>query len=119
MPGLIIFKEKNMLKLKVFLVAACASLMVFPVVNYASATETATQFVKSTSITADVKARLLADSDIKSLHISVKTDKGVVMLTGYVHTAEQKAQAEKLASEVDGVKSVKNKLVVKPEKVKK
>jgi hyperosmotically inducible periplasmic protein len=108
-----------MLKSKVFMLAACASLMAFPVVNYAAATETATQFVKGTSITADVKARLLADPDIKSLHVSVKTDKGVVTLSGYVHTDDQKKKAEDLASAVDGVKSVNNKLVVKAAKVKK
>jgi hyperosmotically inducible protein len=85
-------------------------------VNYANAAETSKQYVKSSAITADVKAKLLADSDVKSLHISVKTVKDKVILTGHVDTADQKDKAGSIASACDGVASVDNRLKVKAPK---
>lgn len=78
------------------------------------AAETAVQYVKNSTVTAAVKADLLADADIKSLHIKVNTIKhGVVVLTGYVNTDEQKQKAGTIASSSKGVTSVMNKLKVK------
>ncbi|MDR3476855.1 MAG: BON domain-containing protein [Gammaproteobacteria bacterium] len=99
------------------LLIALFSLFVFGFssANYA-ATETTTQYVKSSAITADVKAKLLADADVKSLHITVKTVKDRVVLTGYVNTDAQKEKAASIASTAEGVKSVTNRLKVKPKK---
>lgn len=78
---------------------------------------TPTSYVKDSAITADVKAKFLADSDIKSMHISVKTNKdGVVTLTGYVTSDDMKQKAVSIASGADGVKSVTDKLKVKKTK---
>jgi len=44
--------------------------------------------------------------------INVDVVKGVVTLRGSVSDAEQKSEAEKLAKETEGVKSVKNQLKV-------
>jgi len=49
------------------------------------------------------------------LKISVETHKGQVLLSGFVSDASLKAQAEELVSGVEGVKSVKNAIVVKAE----
>lgn len=62
------------------------------------------------AITTRVKAKLLADSITGT---TVDTTNGVVTLTGSVGTAEQKSKAEKHAQGTEGVKSVKNELVVK------
>lgn len=108
------FKLKSLLFFLGFL-----SFLSFPLSLYANTTthESTTQYVKGSTITADVKARLLADSDVKSLHISVKTVKGVVTLTGYVETQAQMDKASTIAKEVDGVVSVNNKLKIrKPSK---
>jgi hyperosmotically inducible protein len=75
--------------------------------------ETTGQYISSAAITADVKAKLLADSDIKSMHINVKTMKKNVILSGYVKTEEQKKKAESIAAAAEGVESVKNNLHVK------
>jgi osmotically-inducible protein OsmY len=98
-----------------------ASMSMFPIVSSAadeSPVAATGKFIKASTITADVKAHLLADADVKSLHISVKTTKsGVVHLSGYVLTDDQKQKAVSIASQVDGVKSVDDKkLMVKPEK---
>ncbi len=65
------------------------------------------------AITADVKARLIAEPGIRSLSINVDTYNGNVSLKGDVHTAGQRSTAASLANKVRGVKSVRNELTVK------
>lgn len=64
-------------------------------------------------ITTKVKARLLEEEALKSLKISVETHKGQVLLSGFVSDSTLKSKAEELVSTVEGVKSVKNAIVVK------
>jgi hyperosmotically inducible protein len=65
------------------------------------------------ALTGKVKAMLLADSEVKGTDINVETSKGEVMLSGFVESQAQIDKAAKLASGVDGVKSVSNKLEIK------
>jgi hyperosmotically inducible protein len=69
--------------------------------------------VSDSTITSKVKAELLKDQGFKSLKVSVKTNHGVVLLSGFVDTEEQIKQAEKIARSVEGVTTVKNSLLVK------
>jgi len=71
------------------------------------------QYVDDTVITTKVKNALLADGAVKSTEISVTTVKGVVQLSGFVDTSDQKSAAYKDASAIAGVKDVKNSLIVK------
>lgn len=66
-----------------------------------------------TAITARVKSKLLAESEISSLDISVETTNGVVQLTGDVTNPSQIQKAAQVASAAEGVKSVQNQLKVK------
>jgi hyperosmotically inducible protein len=78
----------------------------------------ATQSVKSyagdTATTSELKAKLLADDIVPSRNVKVETTDGVVQLSGEVKTQAQSDRAESIAKAIDGVKSVKNDLVVKP-----
>jgi hyperosmotically inducible periplasmic protein len=65
-------------------------------------------------ITAKVKSSLLADSGTKGLKIDVDTKSGVVQLKGNVASDSERTLAHNLAAKVEGVKSVENKLAVKP-----
>jgi hyperosmotically inducible periplasmic protein len=65
------------------------------------------------ALTADVKARLIAEPGIRALAINVDTYNAVVTLKGDVKAAAQRATAERLARKVKGVKSVRNELAVK------
>ena len=78
----------------------------------AKQSETTGQFVSDTAITTKVKSELMTSKDIKSLSISVATDKGIVTLSGDVKNALQKKTAVKIAAHVKGVKSVKDELIV-------
>jgi osmotically-inducible protein OsmY len=75
--------------------------------------ESSGQYVDDSVITTKVKYALLADPDVKSLDIGVETFKGVVQLSGFVNNKEQAREAVEIARSVQGVRSVKNSLVVK------
>jgi osmotically-inducible protein OsmY len=70
------------------------------------------EVMDSTAITAKVKSKLAGDPAINALFVNVDTSNGQVTLSGKVALAEQKAEAEKVARQVDGVKSVVNQLQV-------
>lgn len=64
-------------------------------------------------ITTKVKARLLEEESLKSFKISVETHQGEVLLSGFVGEVALKSKAEQLVTAIEGVKSVKNAIVVK------
>lgn len=66
-------------------------------------------------ITSKIKGSLLKEEGFKSMDVSVTTYKGTVLLSGFVETQSQVEQAHKIAAGIDGVKKVKNSLVVKAE----
>lgn len=63
-----------------------------------------------TVITAKVKSALLADASVKGTNIEVETREGTVTLSGTAASAAEKAQAEKLAASVEGVRNVVNRI---------
>jgi len=73
-------------------------------------------FMDDSSITAKVKAALVDHESIKSTDISVKTDKKVVTLSGFVESQAQAEQAVTVAKGVEGVTSVSDKLHVRDNK---
>ena len=95
------------------------SLMVLPIAStmamgsHKVLPESTGQYVDSSVITLKAKSKLLADPELKSLAISVKSYKGQVNLTGFVDTEAEKIKAGKLARQVEGVTAVTNNLVVK------
>ena len=76
--------------------------------------ETVGAYVDDAGITTQVKARLLDNKDVAGTSISVETLNGVVMLSGFAKSPNEKATAESIARKVSGVKSVKNQIVVQP-----
>ncbi|EOY5417854.1 molecular chaperone OsmY [Cronobacter turicensis] len=75
-------------------------------------------FMDDSAITAKVKAALVDDEQIKSTDISVKTEKSVVTLSGFVESQAQAEEAVKIAKGVEGVASVSDKLHVRDGKDK-
>jgi osmotically-inducible protein OsmY len=74
--------------------------------------ESTGEYVDDSVVTTKIKSLLLTDEFLKSFHISVKTYKGVVKLSGTVDSKKTIDKASQIASSVKGVKSVKNNLVV-------
>ncbi len=79
-----------------------------------SATRESTgEYVDDSTITTKVKTEFVQDSSVKALDIKVETFKGVVSLSGFVDTPDQKSRAAQLAAGVPGVHDVKNNITVK------
>jgi len=64
------------------------------------------EVIDDAAITTKVKTGLLADPTTSAFAISVETDRGVVSLTGIVHSEAEHQRAIQVAQEVGGVKRV-------------
>lgn len=73
-------------------------------------------YIKDKEITAKIKAKLIADPELKALSIDVDTVNGVVTLTGVVENERQKEKAVRHAKSVEGVREVVVNLQVKGSK---
>ena len=69
--------------------------------------------IDDASITAKVKTALIAESDLSGFAIDVDTSANVVTLNGTVDSDAKRERAETVAKGVEGVKEVKNNLIVK------
>ena len=68
--------------------------------------------IDDSSITAQVKAVLLYHRSTSALNTKVKTMRGVVTLRGKAGSADEKNLAAKYANDVNGVKSVNNRMTI-------
>lgn len=71
-------------------------------------------YVDDTAITTAVKARFVENKLVDAVSISVETLKGAVVLSGFAKNMAEKTTAEALARKVDGVRTVKNDILVRP-----
>jgi hyperosmotically inducible protein len=74
--------------------------------------KTAGRNVDDAALTGSVKTKLAADKLSSLTRVDVDTNNGTVSLNGVVESAEQKARAQELASQVSGVNRVVNNLQV-------
>jgi len=101
----------------VLMICAVLTVGLFPVTWLGCAStptrESTGEYVDDSAITAKVKTALIKDPIVSAFDVSVKTYKGMVQLSGFVNTPDQKNRAEEVARGVYGVTSVNNSLVVK------
>ena len=76
--------------------------------------ETVGAYVDDTAITTSLKARFVENKDVDASSIKVETLNGTVMLSGFAKSANERTTAEEIAMKVNGVKAVKNSIVVRP-----
>jgi len=82
-------------------------------VTHADETRTTNQYASDTALTAKVKAALAADPVAKAHQIDVEINQGVVELNGFVDSDANRAAAAQVATNVEGVKEVRNNLEVR------
>jgi hyperosmotically inducible protein len=75
--------------------------------------QTAGEYIDDSAITAKVKSKIVGEPSLSAMQINVETMKGVVQLSGFVDQAADKTLAARVAAQVDGVRSVKNNIVVR------
>ena len=71
-------------------------------------------YIDDSAITTAVKARFVENKAVDAAAISVETLNGTVMLSGFAKSLTEKSTAESLTRKVNGVKSVKNEITVRP-----
>jgi hyperosmotically inducible periplasmic protein len=77
------------------------------------AKESAGEYFDDTTLTAKVKAALLADKQVSAARINVETFKGIVQLSGFANNKLEADKAVEIAINVRGVKSVKDDIRIK------
>jgi len=75
--------------------------------------ETVGAYVDDATITTQVKARFAEDQTVSAMAIGVETMKGVVQLSGFAKSTEERTLAERLARSVSGVQAVRNDIVIR------
>src|SRR4051812_31036149 len=100
---------------KFILIALCAGgLATLPMGCAGTSTRESTgEYVDDSTITTKVKAQFVKDPVVKAIDVKVETFKGVVSLSGFVNTADEKARAEQVAASVQGVRQVNNNITLK------
>ena len=71
------------------------------------------EYIDDSVITAKVKTLLANDDFLKSFQISVESRNGIVQLGGFVDSQKAVDMAGQITRSVDGLKSVRNDLIVK------
>lgn len=85
----------------------------------ATATSKSTgEMIDDAAITAKVKAAFAQDPGVKAIDVKVDTFKGTVQLNGFVDTPDEKARAEQVARNIQGVTNVQNNISVKNQAVR-
>jgi hyperosmotically inducible periplasmic protein len=95
------------------LIAGCKSTPANAPANTVTNDATGAQ-MSDAAIAARVKAAISADTELRSLPVSVATYRGAVMLSGTVNSEVQIQKAVAITRGVPGVQSVNNDLLVRP-----
>ena len=91
-----------------------AALTLLPGCAVTRGQESVGAYVDDTGITTLVKSRFFEDKDVAGTSISVETLNGTVMLSGFAKSSLERSKAETIARGVQGVKSVKNEIAIRP-----
>lgn len=80
-----------------------------------SGQESTGQYVDSAAISTKVKTKLASEGGMTLANqVKVETVQDVVQLSGFVPSDKDRTKAEQIAWSVDGVKAVRNNIVVQP-----
>jgi osmotically-inducible protein OsmY len=91
-----------------------AALLVFFVGCAATSQQESTgEYIDDSTLTTKVKTAVFNEPTLKSAEINVETFKGTVQLSGFVSSQTAINKAVEIASQVKGVKSVKNDMRIK------
>jgi hyperosmotically inducible periplasmic protein len=100
--------------LAVSLAAATLTLLALPGCAVMRGQESAGAYVDDATITTQIKSRFIENKQVDAASIKVETLNGTVMLSGFAKNATEKSTAERIARDVNGVKSVRNEIAVRP-----
>ena len=71
-------------------------------------------YIDDATITTQIKSRFVESKSVDAASIRVETLKGTVLLSGFAKNPEERSVAERIARDVNGVKVVRNEIIVRP-----
>ena len=96
------------------LAATVAAIVLISGCAVARKQETVGAYVDDAAITTSVKARFVENRDVAASSIKVETLNGTVQLSGFAKSGTEKGMAESIARNVNGVKEVRNDIIIRP-----
>jgi osmotically-inducible protein OsmY len=106
-------KKKNIIMHYLRFLVLLVLIAAFAACTSTSTRESTGEYVDDSVITTKVKSLLAADDFLKSFQIGVETYQGTVQLSGFVNSQKAVDKADEIVKSVNGVKSLKNNLIVK------
>jgi hyperosmotically inducible periplasmic protein len=103
----------NNIRTLIIAAAAALSAVVLPACSVTRDQQSVGSYVDDTALTTRVKARFAEDPKVSAMAISVETFKGLVQLSGFAKSSEERAEAERVARSVSGVTGVKNDIAIR------
>lgn len=76
--------------------------------------ETVGAYIDDATITTQIKSRWVESKEVDAASIHVETLNGTVLISGFAKNANEKATAESIARKVNGVRSVRNEIAIRP-----
>ncbi len=76
--------------------------------------ETVGAYIDDAGITTLIKSRFVENKQVDAAAIGVETLNGTVMLSGFAKSTAERNTAESIARGVNGVKSVRNEIAIRP-----
>lgn len=92
---------------------AATTLIVLPGCAVTRGQSTVGEYIDDSTITTQVKARMVENKQVDAAAISVETLNGTVLLSGFAKSSAERDTAENIARGVKGVKAVKNEISVR------
>lgn len=103
----------NNIRTLVIAAAAALSAIVLPACSVTRDQQSVGSYVDDSALTTRVKAKFAEDPSVSAMAISVETFKGMVQLSGFAKSGDERAAAERLARSVSGVTGVKNDIAIR------
>ena len=102
-----------LIKSTLIALAASTALLTLPGCAVTRGQSTVGAYIDDSTITTQVKARMVENKQVDAAAISVETLNGTVMLSGFAKSATERASAESIARGVNGVKAVRNEIAIR------
>lgn len=102
--------KKNLMRT---LLVAFAIGVAVPACTVVEGRQSAGDYTDDVAVATKVRAAIVGDAQLKLRQIDVNVMNNVVQLSGFVDSAQEKTHAGEVARKVEGVRSVKNDIVVR------
>jgi hyperosmotically inducible periplasmic protein len=102
-----------LIKSTLIALAAATALLTLPGCAVTRGQSTVGAYIDDSTITTQVKARMVENKQVDAAAISVETLNGTVMLSGFAKSATERVTAESIARGVNGVKAVRNEIAIR------